>query len=124
MQSEAEPDTPNPHTERETGLNNLSRGPGDTAHRGPSSGTRRDVRARPTQGRVIDLQRETEEKARLCRYIDSTKLWRDQQYEAFWRETRERVLTGCCSAPTATIFGLRIIAFSFHAYTRSGEHLI
>jgi hypothetical protein len=28
------------------------RGPGETAHRGPASGTRRDVRARPTQGRV------------------------------------------------------------------------
>jgi hypothetical protein len=51
-QSEAEPNTPNPHTERETGLNNLSRGPGETAHRSPTSGTRRDVRARPIQGRV------------------------------------------------------------------------
>jgi hypothetical protein len=52
MQSEAEPETPNPHTGRETGLNNLSRGPGETAHRSPAGGTRRDVRARPTQGRV------------------------------------------------------------------------
>jgi hypothetical protein len=52
MQSEAEPDTPNPDTGRETGLNNLSRGLGETAHRSPASGTRRDVRARPTQGRV------------------------------------------------------------------------
>jgi hypothetical protein len=30
----------------------LGRGPGGTAHRGPASGTRRDARARPTQGRV------------------------------------------------------------------------
>jgi hypothetical protein len=30
-QSEAEPETPNPHTGRETGLNNRSRGPGETA---------------------------------------------------------------------------------------------
>jgi hypothetical protein len=51
MQSEAEPNTQNPHTGRETGLNNLSRGPGETAHRGLASGTRRDVRARTTQGR-------------------------------------------------------------------------
>jgi hypothetical protein len=51
-QSEAEPDTPNPHTGRETSLNNRSRGPGKIAHRSPASGTRRDVRARPTQGRV------------------------------------------------------------------------
>jgi hypothetical protein len=51
-QSEAVPNTPNPHTGRETGLDNLSRGLGKTAHRGPASGTRRDVRARPTQGRV------------------------------------------------------------------------
>jgi hypothetical protein len=32
-QSEAEPNTPNPHTGRETGLNNLSRELGETAHR-------------------------------------------------------------------------------------------
>jgi hypothetical protein len=51
-QSEAEPETPNPHTGRETGLNNLSRGLGETAHRSPAGGTRRDVRARPTQGRA------------------------------------------------------------------------
>jgi hypothetical protein len=51
-QSEAEPETPNPHTGRETGLNNLSRGLGETAHRSPAGGTRRAVRARPTQGRV------------------------------------------------------------------------
>jgi hypothetical protein len=44
-QCEAEPETPNPHTGRETGLNNLSQGPGKTAHRSPASGTRRDVRA-------------------------------------------------------------------------------
>jgi hypothetical protein len=50
-QSEAELETPNPHTGRETGLNNLSREPGETAHRSPASGTRRDVRARPAQGR-------------------------------------------------------------------------
>jgi hypothetical protein len=37
---------------RESGLNNLSRGPGETAHWSPTSGTRRDVRTRPTQGRV------------------------------------------------------------------------
>jgi hypothetical protein len=47
-QSEAEPETSNPHTD----LNNLSRGLGETAHRSPAGGTRRDVRARPTQGRV------------------------------------------------------------------------
>jgi hypothetical protein len=52
MLSGAAPDTPNTHTGRETGLNNLSRGPGETAHRGPASDTRRDVRARPTKGRV------------------------------------------------------------------------
>jgi hypothetical protein len=52
MQSKAEPNTPNPHTGRETGLNNLSRGPGETAYRGPASGTHRDIRAQPTQGRV------------------------------------------------------------------------
>jgi hypothetical protein len=52
MQSEAEPETPNPHTGQETGLNNLSRGLGETAHRSPAGGTRRDVRARLTQGRV------------------------------------------------------------------------
>jgi hypothetical protein len=51
-QSEAEPETPNPHTGRETGLNNLSRGLGKTTHRSLAGGTRRDVRARPTQGRV------------------------------------------------------------------------
>jgi hypothetical protein len=51
-QSEAEPETPNPHTGRETGLNNLSRGLSEPAHRSPAGGTRRDVRARPTQGRV------------------------------------------------------------------------
>jgi hypothetical protein len=51
-QSEAEPETPNPHTGQETGLNNLSRGLGETAHRSLAGGTRRDVRARPTQGRV------------------------------------------------------------------------
>jgi hypothetical protein len=39
MQSEAEADTPNPHMGRETGLNNLSQGPGETAHRGLASGT-------------------------------------------------------------------------------------
>jgi hypothetical protein len=51
-QSEAEPETPNPHTGQETGLNNLSRGLGEPAYRSPAGGTRRDVRARPTQGRV------------------------------------------------------------------------
>jgi hypothetical protein len=51
-QSEAKPDTPNPHTGREIGLNNRSRGPGEIAHRISASGTRRDVRARSTQGRV------------------------------------------------------------------------
>jgi hypothetical protein len=55
-QSKAEPNTPNTHTGRETGLNNLSRGPGETAHWGPASGTRRDVRARPTQGRVAPVK--------------------------------------------------------------------
>jgi hypothetical protein len=50
--SDVEPNTPNPHTGRETGLNNLSRGPGKTARRGSASSMRRDVRARPTQGRV------------------------------------------------------------------------
>jgi hypothetical protein len=40
------------HAGRETGLNNLSQGLGETAHRSPAGGTRRDVRARPTQGRV------------------------------------------------------------------------
>jgi hypothetical protein len=44
MQSEAEPETPNPHTGRETGLNNLSRGLGETAHRSPAGGTRRGVK--------------------------------------------------------------------------------
>jgi hypothetical protein len=44
--------TPNPRTGQETGLNNLSRGLGETAHRSPAGGTRRDVRAGPTQGRV------------------------------------------------------------------------
>jgi hypothetical protein len=38
-QSEAEPETPNPHTGRETGLNNLSGGLGETAHRSPAGGT-------------------------------------------------------------------------------------
>jgi hypothetical protein len=52
MQSEAEPNTPNPHTGRETGLDNFSRGLSETTHRGPASGTHRDVRARPTHGRV------------------------------------------------------------------------
>jgi hypothetical protein len=51
-QSKAELETPNPHTGRETGLNNLSRGSGESANRSPASGTRRDVRARPAQGRV------------------------------------------------------------------------
>jgi hypothetical protein len=51
-QSEAEPETPNPRTGQETGLNNLNRGLGETAHRSPAGGMRRDVRARPTQGRV------------------------------------------------------------------------
>jgi hypothetical protein len=37
---------------RETGLNNLSRGPGETVRPSLAGGTRRDVRARPTQGRV------------------------------------------------------------------------
>jgi hypothetical protein len=36
---------PNPQTGRETGLDNLSRGPSETTHRGPASGTRHDVRA-------------------------------------------------------------------------------
>jgi hypothetical protein len=56
MQSEAKPETPNPHAGRETGLNNLSRGPGETAHSSPASGTRRDVRARPAQGRVASAK--------------------------------------------------------------------
>jgi hypothetical protein len=51
-QSEAEPNTTNPQTGRETGLHNCSRGPGEAAHGGPASGTRRDMRARPTQERV------------------------------------------------------------------------
>jgi hypothetical protein len=46
-QSEAKPETPNPHTGRETGLRNLSQGPSKTAH----------------SSCIIDLQRETEEKA-------------------------------------------------------------
>jgi hypothetical protein len=49
-QSEAETKIPNPHTGLKAGLNNLSRRPGKAAHRGPASGLRRDVRARPTQG--------------------------------------------------------------------------
>jgi hypothetical protein len=52
-QSEAKTKTPNPHTWRKAGLNHLSRGLGKTAHRGPARGSRRDVRARPTQGRVF-----------------------------------------------------------------------
>jgi hypothetical protein len=51
-QIEAEPYTPNPHTGQETGLNNLSQGPGETAHQGAARGRRRDVCARQTQGRV------------------------------------------------------------------------
>jgi hypothetical protein len=51
-QSEAEPNTSNLQTGRETGPDNLSRGPGKTTHRGPASGTRRDVRVRLTQGRI------------------------------------------------------------------------
>jgi hypothetical protein len=51
-QSQAEPHTPNQHSGRETGLDNLSRRPSETTHPGPASGTRRDARARPTQGRV------------------------------------------------------------------------
>jgi hypothetical protein len=55
-QSEAEPNTPNTHIGRETGLKYVSRGPGETAHRGLASGTRRDVRPRPTQGRVYMIK--------------------------------------------------------------------
>jgi hypothetical protein len=42
-QSEAEPETPNPPSGRETGLNNLSRGPGETAHRSITIYVLRDV---------------------------------------------------------------------------------
>jgi hypothetical protein len=55
-QSEAESKTPNPRTGRKTGINHLSRGPGKSAHRGPASGSRRDIRARPTQGRTVLAQ--------------------------------------------------------------------
>jgi hypothetical protein len=50
--SRAKHPQPNPQTGRKTGLDNLSRGPSETTHRGLASGTRRDVSARPTQGRV------------------------------------------------------------------------
>jgi hypothetical protein len=51
MPSEAEPKTPKPTHGCKTGLN-LGRRPGKTAHQGPSRGSRRDVLARPTQGRI------------------------------------------------------------------------
>jgi hypothetical protein len=55
-QSEAKTKVPNPHTGRKASLNHLSRGLSKTAHRGPASGSRRDVHARPTQGRVAPAQ--------------------------------------------------------------------
>jgi hypothetical protein len=52
-QRKAKPNqTPQTHTGRKTGLNSLSRGLPETAHRGLASGTRCDVRARPIQGCV------------------------------------------------------------------------
>jgi hypothetical protein len=43
--------TPNPQTGRKAGLNHLNQGLGKAAHQGLASGSRRDVRPRPTQGR-------------------------------------------------------------------------
>jgi hypothetical protein len=50
-QSEAESNTQHLSVGRIAGLNQVSRGPGKAAHRGLSSGSRRDVCAIPTQGR-------------------------------------------------------------------------
>jgi hypothetical protein len=68
-QSEAEPDTPNPHTRRETGLNNLSQGPGEGQARlrvgvWPAARVATYAPDRHRDAHNIWIHRETEEKAR------------------------------------------------------------
>jgi hypothetical protein len=87
-QSEDKPDTPNPHTRRETGLNNLSRGPGETAHQSPAGGTRRNVRARPTQGRVAPAK-------------GNAKLPERPRDEGGPREARPASLHGSAKSPSS-----------------------
>jgi hypothetical protein len=64
-QSEAEPKIQNPHMGLKTGLNQLFRGPGKTAHPVPARRPRRNVRARRTQGRVAPARGDAELPERL-----------------------------------------------------------
>jgi hypothetical protein len=66
-QSEAKTKNPNPCMGRKPGLHHLSRGLGKTADRGPASGSRRDIRARPTQGRGGVDNRPSSDTAPTCR---------------------------------------------------------